>query len=84
MHTLLGPARLSEWSRLSPKDQLNALLGDQWWGAHAQTGDEWMKVYLEELEKTRRALSPNTRTCTLPAGETAREPMAPATASAQR
>jgi hypothetical protein len=72
VHTLLGPARLSEWSRLSPKDQLNALLGDQWWGAHAQTGDEWMKVYLEELEKTRRALSPNTRTCTLPAGDGAR------------
>ena len=51
MHALLGPAHLAEWSQLSPKDRLDALLGDQWLRTHAQTGDECMKAYLEELEK---------------------------------
>jgi hypothetical protein len=62
-----------EWHQLSPKGQLNTLLGDQWWGARAQTGDEWMKVYLEELEKARRAQSPHTELAHYqPAGDGAR------------
>ena len=55
MRALLGPARLDEWRQLGPRSRLNALLGDQWWGAHAETGDERMNTYLEELEKARRA-----------------------------
>jgi hypothetical protein len=69
---LLGPAHLTKWRQLGPKGQLIALLGDQWWGAHAQTGDEWIQIYLAELEKARRAQGPHTRTCTLPAGDGAR------------
>ena len=72
LRALLGPARLDEWRQLGPKSQLNALLGDQWWGAHARTGDERMKTYLEELEKARRAQGPQTETCTQPAGNGAR------------
>ena len=54
MQALLGPARVAEWRRLSPQDWLKMLLGDRWWGTHAQTGDERMQLYLVELEKARR------------------------------
>ncbi len=44
------------WSQLPPKERLRALLGDQWWGPHAETGDEWVQTYLLHLEQERAAL----------------------------
>ncbi len=37
-------------------ETMRALLGDQWWGPHAETGDRWIQTYLLHLEQERAAL----------------------------
>jgi hypothetical protein len=51
--TLVGEQKFGTWSQLPPKERLRALLGDQWWGPHAETGDEWIQTYLLHLEQER-------------------------------
>jgi hypothetical protein len=55
--TLVGEPKFRSWSKLPPKARLRALIGDQWWGPHAETGDEWMQTYLLHLEQERAALT---------------------------
>jgi hypothetical protein len=55
-----------------PQQRVESYGGTVEWGAHAQTGDEWMQIYLHERERARRAQVPHARTCTLPAGGGAR------------
>ncbi len=38
--TMVGEPKFRAWSQLPLKTQLRAVLGDQWWGPHAKTGDE--------------------------------------------
>jgi hypothetical protein len=53
----VGEQKFRTWSQLPPKERLRALLGDQWWGPHAKTGDEWIQTYyLLHLEQERAAL----------------------------
>ncbi len=54
--TLVGEQKSGTWSQLPPKERLRALLGDQWWGPHAKTGDEWIQTYLLHLERQRAEL----------------------------
>jgi hypothetical protein len=84
------PKFRAAWSQLPPRERLRALLGDQWWGPHAETGDEWIQTYLLHLEQERAALLTTSaaeqqqlshlhgnRCCTLRAGAVlARGPMA--------
>jgi hypothetical protein len=77
--TLVGEPKFGTWSQLPPKERLRALLGDQWWGPHAETGDQWIQTYLLHLEQERAALLTASAAeqqqlghphddCTLPAG----------------
>jgi hypothetical protein len=54
--TLVGEPKFRAWCQLPLKTQLQAVLGDQWWGAHAKTGDEWVQTYLLHLERQRAEL----------------------------
>ena len=56
IRTLVGEPKYQAWSQLPPKERLRALLVDQWWGPHAETGDEWTQTYLLHLEQERAAL----------------------------
>ena len=53
---LVGEPKLRAWSQLPLKAQLRAVLGDQWWGPHATTGNEWVQSYLLHLEQQRAEL----------------------------
>ena len=53
---LVGEPKLRAWSQLPLKTQLRAVLGDQWWGPHAATGDDWVQSYLLHLEQQRAEL----------------------------
>jgi hypothetical protein len=52
----VGEPKFETWSQLAPKQRLRALLGDQWWGPHAGTGDEWIQTHFLHLEQQRTEL----------------------------
>jgi hypothetical protein len=54
---LVGEPKFGTWSQLPLKARLRALLGTQWWGKHAGTGDEWIQTYLLHLEQERASLA---------------------------
>jgi hypothetical protein len=74
----VGEPKFRAWSQLPLKTQLRAVLGDEWWGPHAETGGEWVQTYLEQeraallttsaAEQQQLGHPHGNRCCTLPAG----------------